>query len=42
MLPGKQDHWENIYATKTEDELSWYQPYPRMSIAFVDLSKNIA
>ena len=39
MLSGKQDHWENIYSSKTEDELSWFQPYPRMSMEFVDLSK---
>jgi 2-polyprenyl-3-methyl-5-hydroxy-6-metoxy-1,4-benzoquinol methylase len=39
MLSGKQAYWENIYSTKTEDEVSWFQPYPRMSMEFVDLSK---
>jgi 2-polyprenyl-3-methyl-5-hydroxy-6-metoxy-1,4-benzoquinol methylase len=25
-------HWEKVFATKTETEVSWYQPYPQTSI----------
>jgi len=32
-----KEHWEKIYSTKTEDELSWFQPYPRTSIEFLEL-----
>jgi SAM-dependent methyltransferase len=28
----KSEHWENIYSTKNMDEVSWYQPYPKVSI----------
>jgi SAM-dependent methyltransferase len=34
--PDKQ-HWETIYSTKAEDEVSWFQPYPKTSMAFVEL-----
>ncbi len=30
-------HWENIYSTKAEDEVSWFQPYPKTSMEFVEL-----
>jgi 2-polyprenyl-3-methyl-5-hydroxy-6-metoxy-1,4-benzoquinol methylase len=29
-----KNHWENIYATKRPDEVSWYQPAPEESINF--------
>lgn len=32
-----KDHWENIYRTKAEDEVSWFQPYPKTSMEFVKL-----
>lgn len=32
-----KQHWENIYQTKAEDEVSWFQPYPKTSMEFVDL-----
>ena len=28
-------HWENIFSTKTENEVSWYQAYPQISIDFI-------
>ena len=31
-----QDHWEKIYSTKTEKEVSWFQPYPTVSMKFID------
>jgi hypothetical protein len=30
-------HWENIYSTKKEQELSWFQPYPNISMQFIEL-----
>ena len=32
-----KDHWENIYRTKAENEVSWFQPYPKASMEFVKL-----
>lgn len=30
-------HWENIYCTKAENEVSWFQQYPKTSMDFVEL-----
>ncbi|HYF33236.1 MAG TPA: class I SAM-dependent methyltransferase [Chitinophagaceae bacterium] len=30
-------HWDNIYNTKAEDAVSWFQPYPTTSMQFVEL-----
>jgi SAM-dependent methyltransferase len=30
-------HWNSIYSTKPENEVSWFQPYPKTSIEFIDL-----
>ena len=32
-----QQHWENVYSTKAENEVSWFQTYPATSMEFVDL-----
>lgn len=31
----RKSHWENIYQTKELNEVSWYQPTPETSLAFV-------
>ena len=31
----KKSHWENVFATKNENEVSWYQNYPQTSIDFI-------
>lgn len=36
MDTGFKSHWENLYTGKTEQEYSWFQPYPRASIAFFE------
>ena len=36
MYNNKQ-HWENVFATKTETEVSWFQPYPKTSMEFLEL-----
>jgi ubiquinone/menaquinone biosynthesis C-methylase UbiE len=30
-------HWNKIYSSKAEDEVSWFQPYPKTSMEFVKL-----
>ncbi|MBK6932479.1 MAG: class I SAM-dependent methyltransferase [Saprospirales bacterium] len=32
-------HWESIYKSKAESEYSWFQPYPRTSIEFIEYFK---
>lgn len=33
----RKSHWENIYCTKAENEVSWFQQYPKTSMSFVEL-----
>jgi cyclopropane fatty-acyl-phospholipid synthase-like methyltransferase len=33
----KKQHWENVFANKQQNEVSWYQPTPQTSIAFFEL-----
>jgi SAM-dependent methyltransferase len=39
MQKTEKEHWENIYNTKDEDEVSWFQEYPKTSMEFIDLFK---
>jgi SAM-dependent methyltransferase len=32
-----KQHWEKIFSTKAENEVSWFQPYPKTSMEFVEL-----
>jgi hypothetical protein len=32
-----QKHWDKLYSTKAENEVSWFQPYPKTSMEFVEL-----
>ena len=32
-----RQHWENVFATKEETEVSWFQPYPKISMEFLKL-----
>jgi len=32
-----KEHWEKIFATKSEHDVSWFQPYPKTSVGFVKL-----
>ncbi len=34
MNTTKKEHWENVFATKNETEVSWYQPKPETSVNF--------
>lgn len=31
----RKDHWENVFSTKTEKEVSWYQDNPKTSLDIV-------
>ena len=33
----EQKHWDKVYSTKAEDEVSWFQHYPKTSMEFVEL-----
>lgn len=33
---NRKDHWENIYATKALNEVSWYQPTPETSLSIIE------
>lgn len=33
-MSEKKQHWEKVFATKQENEVSWYQPKPETSINF--------
>jgi SAM-dependent methyltransferase len=35
METKRQAHWENVYATKPETGVSWYQAEPRLSLALI-------
>lgn len=37
MSNSYKQHWEKVFTTKAEDEVSWFQPYPKTSIEFVEL-----
>lgn len=37
--PDLKSHWESIYSTKAEQEVSWFQPYPKTSVEFLELFK---
>jgi len=36
MDTGTQQHWDRIYKSRDETEVSWFQPYPKTSMEFVD------
>src|SRR5687767_14344541 len=37
MHISEKNHWDNIYSSKAEDEVSWFQNYPKTSMEFVNL-----
>jgi len=37
MNISEQQHWDKVYSTKAENEVSWFQPYPKTSMEFVEL-----
>ena len=42
----RKEHWEKVFSTKAEKEVSWFQPYPKTSVELIEtinlpLSANI-
>lgn len=40
-MDNKKQHWENVFSTKSINEVSWYEPKPVISLQFVQ-EYNIA
>ena len=36
-MQNNKQHWENVFATKEETEVSWFQTYPKTSMEFLEL-----
>jgi len=36
-MENRKSHWETIYSTKSEQEVSWFQEYPKTSMMFLEL-----
>lgn len=34
---NRKQHWENVFTTKDEKEVSWFQAYPKTSMEFLEL-----
>jgi SAM-dependent methyltransferase len=37
MESDYKKHWEKIFSTKAEEDMSWFQPYPKTSVEFLQL-----
>jgi SAM-dependent methyltransferase len=35
-MEERKDHWENVFATKAENEVSWFQSYPHTSVKLLE------
>ena len=33
---SRQSHWEGVYTTKGEDQVSWFQETPAISLELID------
>lgn len=36
-MTEQKKHWEKVFATKAENEVSWFQAYPKTSMEFLEL-----
>ncbi len=36
MISNKKQHWENVYNTKNDDEVSWYEENPKTSLNLIN------
>jgi hypothetical protein len=37
MTSSSRDHWDRVYASKGEREVSWFEPSPKVSLAMLDV-----
>lgn len=35
-MPDMKQHWEQVFEDKKTEEVSWFQPYPKTSVAFLE------
>ena len=35
-MENKKSHWENVFATKNPNEVSWTQKYPKTSMEYLE------
>ena len=35
-MPERQDHWNNVYATKPDDSVSWFEEAPDLSVRLIE------
>lgn len=36
LAMGRQAHWESVYRTRSDDELSWFQVQPAVSLSLIE------
>ena len=36
-MSTSKKHWDKVFKTKQEDQVSWFQPYPKTSVDFLEL-----
>jgi SAM-dependent methyltransferase len=36
-MDARKEHWEKVFDTKAENDVSWFQEYPKTSIEFLEL-----
>lgn len=36
-MSDTKQHWEKVFSTKAETDFSWFQPYPKTSVEFLEL-----
>ena len=36
---SRKSHWETVYTTKGENEVSWFQEYPALSLELIDFAR---
>lgn len=36
-MDDRKEHWEKVFASKAENEVSWFQSYPKTSVEFLEL-----
>jgi hypothetical protein len=35
-MTGRSEHWNQVYGTKAETDVSWYQPLPHLSLSIIN------
>jgi SAM-dependent methyltransferase len=41
-MSGRQDHWQHVYATKTDEQVSWFEASPETSMALLEAAGPVA